>query len=87
MDTALLSLMQTGGRNKAQVDMMVNMEARKLVSTANAIATSHLHDGIARVQFMDDIRNEFDITKKANAACCLSNRLYGIQFSTRYFIP
>lgn len=71
MDAALLSMMQTGGRNKAWVDMMVNMEARKLVSTANAVAASHLHDGITRVQFMDDIRNlirnEFDVAQKATS--------------------
>lgn len=71
MDLALLSMLQSGGRNKHWVDTMVNMEARKLVSTANAVSSFHLQDGITRMQFMEDIRkminHEFDVARQAKS--------------------
>ncbi|MBS1203449.1 MAG: hypothetical protein H6R25_348 [Proteobacteria bacterium] len=38
MDSALLDMMRSGGRNKAWAETMVNLEARKLVDTANRLS-------------------------------------------------
>lgn len=56
MDAALLSMMQTKGRNKAWVEGMVNLEARKLVNTANTLSSYHLQDGLTRTQFINEIK-------------------------------
>ena len=42
MDAALLDMMRRGGRNKAWAENMVNLEARKLVDTANRLSAFHL---------------------------------------------
>lgn len=35
---------------------MINLEARKLVNTANTVAAMHLQDDFIRIQFVDEIR-------------------------------
>ncbi|MGG6196518.1 DUF4225 domain-containing protein [Pantoea allii] len=57
MDTALLSMMRSGGRNQAWAETMVNLEARKLADTANVVAASHLKHGLSRIQFVQEIRD------------------------------
>lgn len=57
MDTALLSMMKSGGRNKAWAETMVNLEARKLISLANQLAGLHLSDGLTRIRFVEEIKS------------------------------
>lgn len=52
MDIALLNK----DRNRAWSDTMVNLEARKLVDTANQLSAFHLHDGLARIKFVEEIK-------------------------------
>lgn len=56
MDAALLDMMRSGGRNKAWAETMVNLEARKLVDTANRLSAFHLQDGLTRINFVQEIR-------------------------------
>lgn len=56
MDTALLDMMRSGGRNKTWAEKMVNLEARKLVSTANTLSAAHLQDSITRINFVREIQ-------------------------------
>ncbi|WP_455865589.1 DUF4225 domain-containing protein [Pantoea agglomerans] len=69
MDTALLSMMRSGGRNRAWAETMVNLEARKLVSLANQLAGMHLSDGLTRVKFVEEIKividQQFSTTRRA----------------------
>lgn len=69
MDAALLSMMRSGGRNRAWAETMVNLEARKLVDTANAISGFHLRDSLTRLQFVQEIRDvvekQFAIARQA----------------------
>jgi hypothetical protein len=48
---------------------MINLEARKLVNTANTVAAMHLHDGLARLQFVDEIKSvimsQFEAARRA----------------------
>lgn len=69
MDLVLFSMMQSGGRNKAWAESMVNLEARKLVDTANAISAYHLRDGLTRLHFVQEIRDviEQQFTTARNA--------------------
>jgi hypothetical protein len=81
MDAALLSMMQTGGRNKAWTDTMVNLEARKLVETANYVAGYHIQDGLTRLQFVQEIRDvieqQFTVARRAktdeDCITCIKN--------------
>lgn len=57
MDAALLEMMRSGGRNRAWAETMVNLEARKLVDTANYLSGYHLKDGLTRLQFVQHIRD------------------------------
>ncbi|MBP2198842.1 hypothetical protein [Pantoea cypripedii] len=50
MDAALLAMMRSNGRNQAWAETMVNLEARKLVETANVISGFHLHDSLTTDQ-------------------------------------
>lgn len=60
---------------------MINLEARKLINTANIVGGQHLSDGLARIKFMDDIRQfvmqQFSATRAARSdeECmeCLKN--------------
>ena len=56
MDIALLNMAGSGRRNKAWVETMVNLEARKLVSTANTLAAFHLKDGLTKINFVGRYR-------------------------------
>ncbi|MBS1207008.1 MAG: hypothetical protein H6R25_3907 [Proteobacteria bacterium] len=56
MDHALLSMARTGGRNRAWAETMVNLEARKLVSTANTLSSFHLQDSLTRINFVREIQ-------------------------------
>ncbi|MDD7998239.1 DUF4225 domain-containing protein [Kosakonia radicincitans] len=48
---------------------MINLEARQLVNTANTVAAMHLHDGLSRIQFVDEIRSviisQFEAARRA----------------------
>lgn len=50
-------------------DTMINLEARKLVNTANTVAAMHLSDSLARLKFVDEIRKvvmqQFEAARKA----------------------
>ena len=56
MDHALLNMARTGGRNRAWAETMVNLEARKLVNTANSLSAFHLKDGLTRINFVQEIK-------------------------------
>ena len=60
MDAALLNMMRSGGRNKAQAETMVNLEARKLINTANTISAFHLTDSITGIKFIEEIKGFID---------------------------
>lgn len=45
-----------GQNARAWAETMINLEARKLINTANIVGGQHLSDGLARIKFMDDIR-------------------------------
>lgn len=56
MDTALLDMARSDRRNKAWAETMVNLEARKLISTANTRSSFHLQDSMTRTHFLREIR-------------------------------
>lgn len=35
---------------------MVNLEARKLINTANTLSSFHLRDGLTRMRFVQEIK-------------------------------
>ncbi|HCM9499323.1 TPA: DUF4225 domain-containing protein [Enterobacter asburiae] len=77
MDIALFP----GQNARAWAETMINLEARKLINTANIVGGQHLSDGLARIKFMDDIRQfvmqQFSATRAARSheECmeCLKN--------------
>lgn len=65
MDTALFP-----GQNRlAWSETMINLEARKLVNTANTVAAMHLQDGLTRLQFVNEIKSvimaQFEVARRA----------------------
>ncbi|HCI8579255.1 hypothetical protein JW310_02005 [Enterobacter cloacae subsp. cloacae] len=52
MDSALLNR----DWNRTWSDTMVNLEARKLVETANRLPAFYLHDGLTRIKFDEEIK-------------------------------
>jgi len=56
MDSALLDMTRSGGRNKIWAETMVNLEARKLIGTANQLSVTHLQDSLTRIQFTQEIK-------------------------------
>lgn len=56
MDAALFNMMSSGGRNKAWAETMVNLEARKLINTANTLSSYHLRDDLTRINFVQEIK-------------------------------
>lgn len=56
MDVTLLDMMRSGGRNQAWAETMVNLEARKLIDTANRLSAFHLPDGQTRINFVQEIK-------------------------------
>lgn len=81
MDEALLAMMRSNGRNKAWAETMVNLEARKLIETANREAGFHIRDGLTRLQFVQEIRDviegQFSIARRAKTdeecIACIKN--------------
>ncbi len=65
MDIALFS----GQSRRQWADTMINLEARKLVNTANMVAAMHLSDSLNRLKFVDEIRQvvmqQFDVARRA----------------------
>lgn len=65
MDIALLNR----GWNRTWTNAMVNLEARKLVETANRLSAFHLHDGLTRIKFVEEIKqvveSEFTAARRA----------------------
>jgi len=55
MDAALLDIMRSG-RNKNWAETMVNLEARKLINTANTLSAFHLNDDLTRMKFVQEIK-------------------------------
>jgi len=55
MDAALLDMMRSD-RNKNWAETMVNLEARKLINTANTLSFFHLRDGLTRMKFVQEIK-------------------------------
>lgn len=52
MDIALFP----GQSRRQWADTMINLEARKLVNTANTVAAMHISDSLTRLKFVDEIR-------------------------------
>lgn len=52
MDIALLNR----GWNRTWSDTMVNLEARKLIETANRLSAFHLHDSLTRIKFVNEVK-------------------------------
>lgn len=77
MDIALLNR----GWNRTWSDTMVNLEARKLVETANRLSAFYLQDGITRIKFVEEIRQvvekEFETARRAKTdeecIACIKN--------------
>ena len=67
MDISLL----TGQQTNAWSATMINLEARKLINTANRVAADHLKDGLTRIQFMEDIKSfiteQFSLARRATS--------------------
>ncbi|MBL7636012.1 DUF4225 domain-containing protein [Atlantibacter hermannii] len=81
MDAVLLDMMRSGGRNKAWAENMVNLEARKLVDTANRLSAFHLQDGLTRITFVQEIKQvveqQFAVARRAKSdeecIACIKN--------------
>jgi hypothetical protein len=67
MDISLLA----GQRSTAWSATMINLEARKLINTANIVAANHLQDGLTRITFMEDIKSfinqQFSLARNAKS--------------------
>lgn len=67
MDISLL----TGQQTNAWSATMINLEARKLINTANMVAANHLKDGVTTIQFMEDIKTfiteQFSLAREAKS--------------------
>lgn len=80
MDITLLDMARSG-RNKVWAETMVNLEARKLVNTANKLAAFHLNDGLTRLNFVREIQSvieqQFAIARRAKSdeecMACVNN--------------
>ncbi len=77
MDIALLDR----GWNRTWSDTMVNLEARKLVETANRLSAFYLQNGLTRIKFVEEIRQvvekEFETARRAKTdeecIACIKN--------------
>jgi len=56
MDAALLDMMRSG-RSKNWSETMINLEARKLINTANYVSAVHLSNGMTQLKFVQEIRD------------------------------
>ncbi|MCL2891953.1 DUF4225 domain-containing protein [Brenneria tiliae] len=65
MDIALFA----ADRNRNWFESMANLEARKLINTANIVSADHLTDGLTRIQFVQDIKKliseQFSVISRA----------------------
>lgn len=52
MDIALLNRRW----NRTWSDTMVNLEARKVIETANRLSAYYLQDGLTRIKFVEEIK-------------------------------
>lgn len=70
MDAALLDMMRSG-RNKYWAETMVNLEARKLINTANTLSAFHLKDSLSRINFVQEIKEfvekQFAVARRAKS--------------------
>lgn len=61
--------MMRSGRNKNWAETMVNLEARKLINTANTLSSFHLRDGYTRLKFVQEIKEvveqQFAVARRA----------------------
>ncbi len=77
MDIALLNR----AWNRTWSDTMVNLEARKLVETANRLSAFYLQDGLTRIKFVEEIKQvvdkEFETARRAKTdeecIACIKN--------------
>ncbi|MDY1036884.1 DUF4225 domain-containing protein [Lelliottia sp. CFBP8978] len=77
MDIALLNR----GWNRTWSDTMVNLEARKLIETANRLSAFHLHDSLTRIKFVNEVKQaveeEFAAARRAKSdeecMACIKN--------------
>ncbi|WON78508.1 DUF4225 domain-containing protein [Serratia sp. UGAL515B_01] len=71
MDSVLLDMMRSGGRNKAWAETMVNIEARNLINTANSLSSFYLRDSLIRMKFIQEIKDlveqQFAIARRAKS--------------------
>ena len=80
MDAALLDMMHSG-RNKYWAETMVNLEARKLINTANTLSAFHLSDSLTRMKFVQEIKEFIELqfatarSAKSDEECmaCIKN--------------
>lgn len=80
MDAALLNMIRSG-RNRNWAETMVNLEARKLINTANTLSSFHLKDGLTRLKFVQEIKYFIELQfaaarrAKSDAECmfCIKN--------------
>lgn len=70
MDIVLLDMMRSG-RNKNWAETMINLEARKLIDTANLVSAFHLRDNLTRMKFVQEIKDlveqQFAIARRAQS--------------------
>ncbi|QNQ27500.1 hypothetical protein H9W86_23195 (plasmid) [Enterobacter roggenkampii] len=54
-----MDIILPGNKSQARVwaETMINLEARKLVNTANIVGARHLGDGLTRLKFIDEIKS------------------------------
>lgn len=80
MDAVLLDKMRSG-RDKNWAETMVNLEARKLIHTANTLSAFHLTDSLTRMSFVREIQDiveqQFEAARRATSAeeciACIKN--------------
>lgn len=68
-----MDIILPGNKSQARVwaETMINLEARKLVNTANIVGARHLGDGLTRLKFIDEIKSvingEFERARRAKS--------------------
>lgn len=78
-----MDIILPGNKSQTRVwaETMINLEARKLVNTANTVGARHLGDGLTRLKFIDEIKSvinsQFELARRANSddecMTCLRN--------------
>lgn len=71
MDSLLINMMHSGGRNRLWAETMLNQEARILIQTANSLSSNHLQDAMTRLNFVQEIKSlieeQFSIASRAES--------------------